>query len=358
MIKKIQIFAFFFISIISFTNASAQGTSVATDLTDFSIFEGGVESPKTIFKTMNQSDLLKITLEADLDFLIENKKRDNYQDAKLTINSTDGLEQHKVKIKPRGKFRRKTCDFPPLKIKFGKSDLADKGIATDHKSLKLVTHCMDTDNAEQTLLKEYIAYKMYNQLTDASFKVQLVEVTYVNSNKDTLDNIKYGFIIENTNEMAERIGGVELENSFNLTLDSINKAYSHLIPMFQYMIANMDWRPHMNQNIKIIDRKDSDRIMVPYDFDFSGLVDAPYAIPSVDYRQLDIQERIYMHKVNDLKELMPTIKFFKVHKKDILNTIKTCDKLSKRNRRKMVNYINRFYETLDNPDASYQAFVK
>ncbi len=358
MTKKIQIFAFFFLSILTITSASAQGLTSVKDYSGFPLLDGGVESAKTIFKTMNDTDLLKVTLTTDLDHLIENKKKDDYQEATLTIDSGDGLELHNVKVKPRGKFRRSTCDFPPLKIKFKKEGLKEKGISTSHKSLKLVTHCMDNPDAEQTILKEYIAYKMYNQLTDASFKVQLVEVTYVNSAKDTLDNVKYGFIIENTNEMAERNEGTEVENLYNLTLDSINTKYSHLIPMFQYMISNMDWRPKMLQNVKFIDKENGDRIMVPYDFDFSGLVNAPYAIPNQDFKQSDVQERIYMNRVEDIKELMPTIKYFTAKKEDIMNTIKQCDKLSKKNRKEMVRYVNDFYETLNDPSTRYGAFVK
>jgi len=357
MTKKIQIIAFFFFAILNIQTATAQGTSFHS-LPDYSMLDGGVESPNTIFKTINKSDILKITLQTDLDYLIANKKKDDYQKATLTVDTEKGAEVHEVKVKPRGKFRRKTCDFPPLKIKFNKAGLKEKGIHTSHKSLKLVTHCMDNDpDAEQRIVKEYMAYKMYNLLTEASFKVQLVEITYVNDT-DASMNTQYGFIIENTNEMAERIDGTEVEGKFNLTLDSIQKNYQHLIPMFQYMIANMDWRTRMNQNIKTIDKKDGNRIMVPYDFDFSGLVDAPYAIPNKDYQQQNIQDRIYMNKVDQLKELKSTIKYFQVHKQDIINSIKQCEHLTKKNRRKMINYINDFYNTLDNPQLSKAAFVK
>lgn len=90
----IQNFAFLFLSIFSITVVSAQGTSVAGDYSDFSFIDGGTPSAKTIFKTMNQDDLLKITIETDLDHLIENKYKDDYQEAKLTFISEEGLEQH------------------------------------------------------------------------------------------------------------------------------------------------------------------------------------------------------------------------------------------------------------------------
>ncbi len=359
MTKKIHFFLFFFLTFFQNTITSGQGTALSKqDFQDFSLLNSGLENSKTIFSLLNQSDLLKVTIETDLDYLIENKNKDEYQGAKLTFKSNNGLEQHDVKIKPRGRFRRKNCDFPPLKIKFNKSELKERGISTSHKSLKLVTHCMDEGTAEQTLLKEYIAYKLYNNLTKSSFNVQLVQITYVNSAKDTLDNVKYGFIIENTDEMAERIGGVEVEDCYNITLDSISKRYRHLIPMFQYMISNMDWRPEMLQNVKVVEVDNGERIIVPYDFDFSGLVNAPYAIPNIDYQQANIQDRIYMNKVDDIAELKSTIRFFQIHKAEMIQIIKECELLSKKNRRKMVNYIQDFYRTLDSKVLSTEAFVK
>ncbi len=358
MKQVIQIFSFFLSFLIINSSTIAQGSTSAQPLSDFSFNTENAAAPGTIFSTMSEEEVLKIKIETDLDNLMLNKYKDDYQEATLSYESVEGIKTHAIKLKPRGKFRRKTCDFPPLKIKFKKGGLEEKGISTSYKTLKLVTHCMYDENAEQTLLKEYVAYKMYNQLTEASFKVKLVEVTYVNSAKDTLDEVKYGFIIENTNELADRLDGLENEKSYNLNLDSISKEYSHMIPMFQYMIANMDWRPHMLQNIKVIDKNSGERIMVPYDFDFSGLVNAPYAIPSVDFKQQNIKDRIYMHKVDNLNELEPTIRYFQKHKKEILEAIKSCEKLSKKNRRKMTNYIHAFYETLNSPTLSKQAFVK
>lgn len=355
MIRSFAYLSLFILSF-SFTNV-VNGTSTLPIISQ-PTEDGGVESPATIFKTLSQESVLKISLETDWDHLIENKHKNDYQKATLTFNSIDGLVAHQVKVKPRGKFRRKTCAFPPIKIKFGKSELESKGLSTAHKSLKLVTHCMEDEEAEQRLIKEYLAYKMYNQLTESSFKVQLVQITYVNSEKDTLDEVKYGFLIENTDEMAERIEGKEIENCYNITLDSISKKYSHIIPMFQYMIANMDWRPQMLQNIKVVDKENGERIFVPYDFDFSGLVNAPYAKPNADFQQEDIRQRIYMHKVENIKELTSTIRYFQAHKKEILQIIKGCEYLTKKNRRKMVNYINTFYQTLDSPQLSEIAFVR
>ncbi|MFT5166372.1 MAG: hypothetical protein ACI8P3_001603 [Saprospiraceae bacterium] len=358
MKKQFQIFIFSFLTIIQISTSVAQGTSVINDYPDFSATEGGVDSPATIFNTLRQANLLKITIDTDLDNLIDNRKKDDYQDAELTIFSKDGPEQHKVRLKPRGKFRRRTCDFPPLKVKFNKSELAERGISTSHKSLKLVTHCMDDEVSQQSVLKEYAAYKMYNEITEASFNIQLVEITYKNSAKNTEEDVKYGFFIEDTGEIVDRIGGGVVEERYNISLDSISKRYSHLIPMFQFMIANMDWRPRMLQNIKVIKKENGERIMIPYDFDFSGLVDASYAVPNIDFKQTDIRQRLYMNKVDNLNELAPTIRFFQLHKAEVIKCISDCQYLTKKNRKNLTKYINAFFTIINSDELATAAFVK
>lgn len=336
----------------------AQSSTSAIELEPVSIYNGGVPAVNTIFKNLEQQELLQIVIEMDINHLIENKIKDEYQEASLTINNELNAETYPIKVKPRGRFRRMNCDFPPLKVKFQKGDLKERGIATKHKSLKLVTHCLEDESAGQNVIKEYLAYKMYNTLTEVSFNVQLVEVTYVDINDESMSITNYGFLIEDTDEMAERIGGTEVENAYNTTLADIQKSYSHMVPMFQYMIANMDWKPEMLQNVKIIEKNTGERIIVPYDFDFSGLVEAPYAIPSVDYQQQNIRQRIYMNKVDNLDELEATIKYFKIHKKEVINTIVNCEFLTKENKRSMVKYIKEFYRTLESSSQCLEAFVK
>ena len=315
--------------------------------------------PQSIFETLSTEERLQITLTADFSYLLENKYDENYQQAFLSYSKNDGNQQLEVKVRARGKFRRKTCDFPPLKLKFKKGALKDLGIRTNHKSLKLVTHCMDAPDAEQNLIKEYLAYQMFNTLTDQSFRVKLIEVTYQDA-KGVEEPVKrMGFLIENTNEMAERLGGEECEQCYNTQLSQLDVRYCHLLTMFQYMIGNTDWNPQMMHNVKVVNLPTQDKpVLVPYDFDFSGLVNASYARPNPDYKQTDIRQRIYMHKVEDFNEVKPIIRFFKVKEKEILQLVKDNDYLTKKNKRDTMQFLRSFFSLLDNPDAAKMEFVK
>lgn len=330
------------------------GTAVVNNPMEF--LEGG--APETIFKTLAKEDQLRLTLTADFTNILSHKYMKDYQRAELTFTGETQREALAVKIRPRGKYRRKVCNFPPLKIKFDKEGLKNSGIRTKHKSLKLVTHCQETEDADQYLLKEYLIYKMFNQLTDKSFRVKLVEITYVDSNSDAEPEIHYGFLIEDTDEMAERLGGEKCDDCFNMELDKGVVRYGHMMSMFQYMVANCDWKPSMMHNVKVVKQQESDPLLVPYDFDFAGLVNAPYAVPNPDYGQRNIRQRIYLNKVDDLDELKSIIRYFKVNEKTLLQTVKDCKLLTKRNKRDMLNYLGEFFDILDDKDAQSRVFVK
>ena len=138
---------------------------------------------KSIFCFFQQDSLPKLTIEADFRTLIRKKFSDNYQPATLafSVNGLDYKEQ--IELRLRGKSRRRICIFPPLKLKFPETLLDSLGLDSHFNTLKLVTHCQNSVINEHMILREYLAYRLYNQLTDKSFRVQLVEITYVDTGR-------------------------------------------------------------------------------------------------------------------------------------------------------------------------------
>ena len=152
---------------------------------------------RTIFDQLLQEDILEVTLEADLTELIENRNTEDYLPAVFTFEDMEGgRHTQEIKVKPRGKFRRRVCNFPPLMLNFSKAQLEDQGYIREFDKLKLVTHCIDDKfESKEQVMKEYLAYKMYNELTDASFRVQLVNITYVDTRTGGKKR-QMGFLIE------------------------------------------------------------------------------------------------------------------------------------------------------------------
>ena len=88
-----------------------------------------------------------------------------------------------VGIRARGRFRRNrdVCSFTPLRLNF-KKETTRKTLFTRTDKIKLVTHCRDkSERYSQGVLREYLAYRILNTMTDKSFRVRLLQVRYVDS---------------------------------------------------------------------------------------------------------------------------------------------------------------------------------
>jgi hypothetical protein len=238
------------------------------------------------------------------------------------------------------------CDFPPLKLKFKKDDLAAGGL-NKFNELKLVTHCLDEKlRSRELILREYLAYRLYNLLTPNSFRVQLVKVKYVNTGRKSKNIKQLGILIEDSADLADRMDGKVLKQ-MGTPVDSLHRNQEMLVSLFQCMISNADWNYQMCRNVELIKMKDDGRVMlVPYDFDFSGLVAAPYARANADFGQKNIRDRVYLGTCTSLDDLRPIIQYLLSKEDDLLNFVDQFDELSFESREDIHNYLHTFFTNL------------
>lgn len=303
---------------------------------------------KSFFDAISADNIINVTIETNITELIENRKVDKYMPATMKWQDNTGIwNSYEVGVKPRGKFRRRICDFPPLKIKLSKDDLKESGFATFNK-LKLVTHCVeDKGEGNSNLIKEYLAYKLYNELNDNSFRVQLIKITYVDNVGEYGEETRYGFIIESKKELAERLGGVECEDCYNPSPDVISGKDMGITAIYQYMIGNADWDIPMVKNLALIKMKDGQMIPVPYDFDFAGLVNTDYAIPNPNYGLTSIRDRVYLGTELNNNQMRALLNYFVDKRKDLERIVKDLKPLKFIDRQEVLGYLNEFYDQAD-----------
>ncbi|MFN7115897.1 MAG: hypothetical protein ACK4TA_03810 [Saprospiraceae bacterium] len=307
------------------------------------------KTQKSIFEILSNKEVVEITITTDLTNLIENRRTEEYSPATFThLNEQGETVTRDIELQPRGKFRRRVCDFPPVRLKFAKKDLESEGLNSAFNKIKLVTHCIDDKNiGNDNLLKEYLIYELYGKLTPNTYRAQLVKVTYVDSQGKVSKLKRYGILLEDTDEMAERLGGKEVD-IMNTSRDSISAKDEALMAMFQYMIANADWTTEMLRNVKLIMPKGSAKaIPVPYDFDFSGLVNASYAIPQGDKGILTMRDRIYFGAFKEEALLRQTVAHFLQQKETLLQTVKSFKLLNAESREDVANYLQSFYNAIE-----------
>lgn len=310
---------------------------------------------KSIFDKLHQRDVVELIITTNLDSLINHRNTNDYLPATFTHKIGKEEEKWDIEVKPRGKYRRRVCDFPPLKLNFSKKDLKNQGLATYDK-LKLVTHCLDEKTASKELvMKEFLTYELYRELTENSFRVQLAKITYKDSK--TGDKTKrWGFLIESTDQLAARMGAIEIEEMGQKPED-FHTAQERIASTFQYMIGNEDWDLTMNRNVKLFKSEKSGKLVaVPYDFDFSGFVNAPYAVPKSSLGLESVRERLYLGHAKDNQELYSTYCFYRTKKESLLGKIEKFRMLSTENKEDLKAYVEEFYDIINADVAENNIF--
>jgi hypothetical protein len=295
--------------------------------------------------------LLKITLEFPIDSVIkDNCENPSYFQGTLKYQDAGDVREMKVQIRKRGKFRcnPRNCTFPPLWVKFGKKH--SRGTLFDGQDkLKMVNVCNMRRTANQDyILKEYLVYRFFNQLTDSSFRVRLLRVTYKNSQKTGDSLTRFAFFIENEEDMAARING-KVYNATNVHPEETERSFMNLVDVFQYMAGNTDYSVTEPHNIKIVGT-DPFRppLAVPYDFDWCGLVDAPYAVPNTDIGIENVRQRAYMGFCRTDPELQATLNRFRNSREGIMEVINGFPYLNDREKQRMIKYLASFFKTIEN----------
>ena len=272
----------------------------------------------------------------DLNTIISDRRSTEKYPATLSFQDVNGEEQAwNIKVNLRGKFRRMRCaEMPPLKLNFKKDDL------------KLVTHCVQNEKeAKELLFKEYLAYKLFNEITEESFRVQLLKINYVDKiSKDSKQ--QWGILIEDTAQMRNRIGAQKVANDTNLPPEEFEATSFKRVALFQYMIGNFDWDVCGARNLKIV-QTGGKMIAIPYDFDFSFFVGAPYASFDPSLKIITKADRVYLGFDQDLKDMEEIKSYFKSKKKRIYKTIKGFKLLNVVQRKEMLNFLDTFFYNLD-----------
>jgi hypothetical protein len=316
------------------------------------VIEQKTDTPKRILKLFDSDEPLEISLQFDLKhFLAKTAKTETFDGLlKMYISEADSMDR-KITIKYRGLSRYQNCGFPPMEINFKKPVYLDSDSGRV-KNIKVVHQCQRGSPFEEFIMREYLVYKLYNVLTDTSFRVRMLKINYIDSKKAKKPITQYGFFIEPKNILARRTNTLVVKTTNLTQRDMIPEAIDR-VAIFNYMISNWDWSIPGQHNVDVLRSARYDvaglGIPVPFDFDLSGIVNAEYAIPPPGLGIENNRVRLFMG-ICRTKEVYEKELLMFLSKKELLySVINEFPYLSKAAKKDITILMDQFFDQLEKP---------
>ena len=299
---------------------------------------------------------LTIILNTDLGKLfVTNSMEEVYQPATLVaLHHKEYNRKWNVRLRTRGNMRKQVSKFPPLKIDFSKTTLSNLGF-TENDKLKLVLPCNSSQKCQQRLFREHIIYQLYHHVDSFGYRTHLVNVIFEENGKQKYDMT--GFFIEDEADFALRTNTRVVDGGV-VRMESLERESYVKMVFFQYMILNTDFSVGNKQNLEIIGVSGELRPRaIPYDFDFSGMVDQSYARPYEKLPINSVREYIFRGQEVTLEEVQMAVEFYKPLESTFNNIIDGPSYLDKRSKQSMKKDIDEFYKRLNDEDKWKRRFI-
>ena len=214
-----------------------------------------------------------------------------YIQSSLVFFTKNKSKEIPVSLRARGNFRRKNCFFTPIKMKIKKSASAET-IFSGNTSLKMVLPCKDEKDKNDNVIKEFIAYKIYEIVSPHYFKTRRLEIEL--NEKSSKKSKKYklkGFLIEDDDKLAKRFDGRIVKRKIpSMAMDHFNSVN---LSFFNYLIGNTDFSSSNQHNGKLL-YYEKKIIPIPYDFDLTGWVNPSYGKGVINRLGYQTEKRKYI----------------------------------------------------------------
>jgi len=308
-------------------------------------------------------ELIELTITADFSQLKGDRDDEAPErPAKVILRDREGAERAlDAQLRTRGTFRkdRINCSFPPLRLNLKQNQL-EGTVFSGQDKLKMVSSCRPNRSSYgQLVLQEYLAYRVYATVSRAAFKVRLARVTYVDESGNEDTSTRFTFFIEDPDAMAQRLGArvLDLPEGTSLPPGVLDPPTAARMAVFQYMIGNTDWSDAAGHNVELLDLAGIG-LGVPYDFDFAGIVDAPYATADPILNIRSVRERIFRGWCWSSLDMHPILETFRAAREEVLTLYSTFPYLDDGERERALRYLAAFFEDIESTERAQRRFLR
>ncbi len=304
-----------------------------------------------------EDSVMNITLKINLNKLLTDIGEDKKWHKGTLIWSDKTI---KVEVKTRGNFRLnpENCNFPPLFMAF--DSLSRIGTPFEkYDKIRMVTHCQkDSLLYEQISLEEHNIYQTYKLFTENSVQTRLCQITYQDTENKEPTSTKIAFFLEGTDFSAGRLNAKLVEQNDTIQYLECNSFLTTQLAIFQFMVGNSDWSISNKHNLSILELSPKNYTAIPFDFDFAGIIDAPYAGTDPDLGTESVTERVYRGYCQSEAELYLVLDKFKEKEKDVKQVWQNLPFQQPQRKAKSLKYIDGFYKIIQNKDSVDYYFLK
>jgi hypothetical protein len=304
-----------------------------------------VDTIDTSADIFDDSEPMRITLTFDIKKYQKEKFKGEYMPVHFLYQFNDStILEKEMRLKARGQFRRSYCSLAPFWLNIRKADVANEKLQ-DTKRMKIVTNCRGSKAYNEYVLKEYLCYKIYNIISPVSFRVRLLKMKYVDTGRKNKVTEGWAFMIEPEEMVAERNDALVV-NKDELSMSLMKASQLDITALFMYMIGNPDFSVTGRHNIKILGMPgfgSEGYTVVPYDFDYSGFVNAAYAVPGENLGISSVRERYYLGLCRSNAAFAEAIEHINQYREDILQVVHDFEYLDEKNKAEVTAYLEDYF---------------
>jgi hypothetical protein len=188
-------------------------------------------------------------------------------------------------------------------------------------------------------------------ITDSSFQVRLVNITYVDTGGKEDPFTRLGFLIEDEDHLAKRMGGIIVEREL-VSQDLCYQPILDKLVVYQYFIGNTDWWVPNLHNLKLVSGESGIRpVSIPYDFDYAGVINTSYSTPHESLPIKSVRERYFRGYCRMKGTYEKILEQFIILKPEIYNLYQKSPYLNDKKKKSILKYYDAFYKIIENPNA-------
>jgi hypothetical protein len=157
-------------------------------------------------------------------------------------------------------------------------------------------------------------------------------------------------MLEEPEVLAGRIKGELVKTKGALPAD-LSIENDVLNGLFEYFIGNTDWSIYALHNIDLVRAENGDHLPIPYDFDFSGAINAPYATVDPTLPIQNVRDRLFRGYCHSPADFQKAFTLFNEKRPAIYALYKDSIgiRLPKHAVDQTLKYFDDFYDTINNP---------